>query len=162
MEQQKQPGAGTIAVWGGEETSSSGGPTQVPIVQSVSFGYGDVDDWLEVGKGLRKGHIYSRNTNPTVEAFEQKVRMLEGAEAATSFASGMAAISNALFTLLSPGERVVSIKDSYGGTSKLYLEFLPRLNIDVALCATTDHEAIEAEIRRAAPSSTSRPRRTRR
>ncbi len=146
MEQQKQPGAGTIAVWGGEETSSSGGPTQVPIVQSVSFGYGDVDDWLEVGKGLRKGHIYSRNTNPTVEAFEQKVRMLEGAEAATSFASGMAAISNALFTLLSPGERVVSIKDSYGGTSKLYLEFLPRLNIDVALCATTDHEAIEAEI----------------
>jgi cystathionine gamma-synthase len=146
MEQKKEPGAGTIAVWGGEETSSSGGPTQVPIVQSVSFGYGDLDQWLQVGKGLRKGHIYSRNTNPTVEAFEHKVRMLEGAQAATSFASGMAAISNALFTLLSPGARVVSIKDSYGGTSKLYLEFLPRFNIDVALCDTTDHEMIEAEV----------------
>jgi cystathionine gamma-synthase len=146
MESAKRPESGTIAVWGGEEGSCSGGATQVPIVQSVSFGYGDLDGWLEVGQGLRKGHIYSRNTNPTVEAFEQKVRMLEGAEAATSFASGMAAISNALFTLLSPGDRVVSIKDSYGGTSKLFLEFLPRLNIRVALCATTDHEAIEAEI----------------
>jgi cystathionine gamma-synthase len=146
MERSRRPGAGTIAVWGGEETSSSGGPTQVPIVQSVSFGYLDVDHWLEVAKGLRKGHIYSRNTNPTVEAFEHKVRMLEGAEAATSFASGMAAISNALFTLLSPGARVVSIKDSYGGTSKLYLEFLPRFDIDVALCDTTDHEMIEAEV----------------
>ena len=146
MEQSRQPGAGTIAVWGGEETSTSGGPTQVPIVQSVSFGYGDVDRWLEVGKGLRRGHIYSRNTNPTVEAFEQKVRLLEEAQAATSFASGMAAISNALFTLLSPGSRVVSIKDSYGGTSKLYLEFLPRFNVEVALCDTTDHEMIETEV----------------
>jgi cystathionine gamma-synthase len=115
-------------------------------VQSVSFGYGDVDTWLEVGKGVRKGHIYSRNTNPTVEAFEHKVRLLEEAQAATGFASGMAAISNTLFTLLSPGARVVSIKDSYGGTSKLYLEFLPRFGIDVALCDTTDHEMIEAEV----------------
>jgi cystathionine gamma-synthase len=146
MEQKTQPGPGTIAVWGGEEGSSSGGSTQVPIVQSVSFGYLDVDHWLDVAKGLRKGHIYSRNTNPTVEAFEHKVRMLEGAQAATSFASGMAAISNALFTLLSPGTRVVSIKDCYGGTSKLYLEFLPRFDIDVALCDTTDHEMIEAEV----------------
>jgi O-acetylhomoserine/O-acetylserine sulfhydrylase-like pyridoxal-dependent enzyme len=69
--------SGIIAVWGGEERSSSGGPTQVPIVQSVSFGYGDVDDWLKVGKGLRKRHIYGRDTNPTVEAFEHKVRMLD-------------------------------------------------------------------------------------
>jgi len=148
MEHRRHPGAGTIAVWGGEPTSTSGGPTQVPIVQSVSFGYGDVDRWLEVGKGARKGHIYSRNTNPTVEAFEQKIRLLEGAQAATSFASGMAAISNALFTLLSPGARLVSIKDSYGGTSKLHLEFLPRFGIEVALCDTTDHEMIEAEMSR--------------
>jgi cystathionine gamma-synthase len=99
-----------------------------------------------VGKGLEKGHIYSRNTNPTLEAFEEKVRLMEGAGAATSFSSGMAAISNTLFTLLSPGDRVVSIKDSYGGTSKLFLEFLPRFNIEAKLCETTDHEQIEAEV----------------
>jgi cystathionine gamma-synthase len=148
MEDKKNPGAGTIAVWGGEEKSASGRPTQVPIVQSVSFGYDDMDQWLQVGKGLEKGHIYSRNTNPTLEAFEQKVRLLEGAGAATSFSSGMAAISNTLFALLSPGERLVSIKDSYGGTSKLFIEFLPRFNIEAMLCETTDHEQIEAELKK--------------
>ena len=96
--------------------------------------------------GKKPGHIYGRNTNPTVAAFEEKVRILEGADAATSFASGMAAISNTLFTLLSPGERVVSIKDTYGGTNKLFLEFLPRFNIGVTLCNTTDEKRIEAEI----------------
>jgi cystathionine gamma-synthase len=60
----------------------------------------------------------------------------------------MAAISNTLFTLLSPGDRVVSIRDSYGGTSKLFLEFLPRFTIDAILCDTTDHEQIEAEVRK--------------
>jgi cystathionine gamma-synthase len=148
MKEKKNQGAGTISVWGGEEKSASGGPTQIPIVQSVSFGYDDIDHWLRVGKGLERGHIYSRNTNPTLEAFEEKVRLLEGAQAATSFSSGMAAISNTLFTLLSPGERVVSIKDSYGGTSKLFLEFLPRFNIDVCLCDTTDHTMIEAEVKK--------------
>jgi cystathionine gamma-synthase len=58
----------------------------------------------------------------------------------------MAAISYTLFTMLSPGERVVSIKDSYGGSSKLFLEFLPRFGVDVQLCDTTDHESLEKEI----------------
>jgi cystathionine gamma-synthase len=60
----------------------------------------------------------------------------------------MAAISNTLFTLLSPGDRVVSVKDTYGGTSKIFLEFLPRFQIKVDLCDTTDHAAIEAAIAR--------------
>ena len=97
-------------------------------------------------RGERPGHIYSRNTNPTVEEFERRMRALEGAEDATSFATGMAAISNTLFTLLSPGERVVSVKDSSGGTNKLFVEFLPRFGIDAVLCNTTDFDAIEAEI----------------
>lgn len=143
-------GPGTRAVWGGEDESlwqgATAAPTQVPVVHSVSFGYEDVETWMEVAQGTRPGHIYSRNTNPTVSAFEEKVRVLEDAEAATSFATGMAAISNTLFTMLSPGDTVVSIKDTYGGTNKLFLDFLPRLGITVRLCETTDHEAIEAEI----------------
>lgn len=138
-------GAGTTAVWAGEGGDPNG-PTQTPIVQSVAFGYGDLDHWLEVARGQRPGHTYGRQTNPTVRAFEEKVRCLEGAEAATSFATGMAAVSNTLFALLSPGDRVVSLTDTYGGTSKLFLEFLPRFGIDVALCPTSDHDAIEAEI----------------
>jgi cystathionine gamma-synthase len=141
-------GPGTLSVWAGERNVHWMGSTQVPVVHSVSFGYGDIDEWLEVAQGKKTGHIYSRNTNPTVAAFEEKVRCLEHAEAATSFASGMAAISNTLFTLLSPGDRVVSVNDTYGGTNKLLLEFLPRFQIGVTLCDTTDHEAIEAAIGR--------------
>jgi cystathionine gamma-synthase len=138
--------AATLSVWGGEEDSLIQGATQVPVVYSAAYGYPDIDTWLDVALGRSPGHIYSRNTNPTVLAFEDKVRLLEGAQAATSFASGMAAISNTLFSLLSPGDRIVSVKDSYGGTNKLFLEFLPRFNIEVELNDTTDHERIEAAI----------------
>lgn len=142
-------GRDTIAVWGGErEHEPYERATQVPVVHSVSFGYRDLDTWLAVALGREEGHIYSRNTNPTVRAFEEKVRDLEAAEAATSFATGMAAISTTFFTFLRPGERVVSIKDSYGGTNKLFTEFLPAFGIEATLCATDDHAAIEAEIAR--------------
>lgn len=142
----KQPNPGTLAVWAGEENYLMQGATQVPVVHSVSFGYDDVDQWLRVALGEEPGHIYGRNTNPTVHAFEQKVRILEGAEAATSASTGMGIISSILFTFLSPGDRVVSVKDTYGGTNKIFTEFLPRFQIDVALCDTTDHEEIEAQI----------------
>ncbi|HSM58391.1 MAG TPA: cystathionine gamma-synthase family protein [Candidatus Sulfomarinibacteraceae bacterium] len=142
-----QPQKGTLSVWAGEEAKDLWErATQVPVVHSVSFGYTDVDQWQDVALGKQPGHIYGRNTNPTVTAFEEKVRQLEGAEAATSFATGMAAISNTLYTFLRPGDRVVSVKDTYGGTNKIFLEFLPQMQVDVALCDTTDHEAIEAEV----------------
>jgi cystathionine gamma-synthase len=141
-------GIGTRAVWGGERGERWYGATQVPVALSVSYGYDTVEEWLDVALGRKAGHIYGRNTNPTVAAFEEKIRELEGAEAATSFSSGMAAISNTLFALLSPGDRVVSIKDTYGGTNKIFIEFLPRFQIDVSLCDTTDHVAIEADVGR--------------
>src|SRR6202034_3257720 len=133
-------------VWAGETGQYWERATQIPVALSVSFGYEDVDTWLDVAQGKAQGHIYSRNTNPTVAAFEDKVRDLETAEAATSFSSGMSAISNTLFALLAPGDRVVSVKDTYGGTNKLFLEFLPRFGVEVALCETSDHKAIEAAI----------------
>lgn len=138
---------GTRAVWAGEERKDFWQrATQTPVVHSVTYGYRDMDEWRDVALARRKGHIYSRNTNPTVAVFEEKMRALEGAEAATSFSTGMAAISNTLYALLSSGDRVVSVKDTYGGTNKIFLEFAPRVSIDVALCDTTDHESIEAEI----------------
>ena len=137
---------GTLAVWAGEQDKKWQRATQVPVVHSVSYGYQDVDQWQAVALGQEVGHIYGRNTNPTVDAFSEKVRQLEGAEAATSFSTGMAAISNTLYTLLSPGDRVVSVKDTYGGTNLIFREFLPRWKVEVELCNTSDHEAIEAAI----------------
>jgi cystathionine gamma-synthase len=137
----------TVSVWGGErEHAGWERATQVPVVHSVSFGYDDIDTWHAVALEREEGHIYSRNTNPTVRAFEHKIRDLERAEAATSFSSGMAAISATFFALLRPGDRVVSIKDSYGGTNKLFQEFLPPFGIAVSLCETHDFAAMEREI----------------
>ena len=141
------PGQSTIAVWGGETGHDAyERATQVPVVHSVSFGYADLDSWQAVALERAPGHIYSRISNPTVRAFEEKIRDLEAAQAATSFSSGMAAISATLFTFLRPGDRVVSVKDSYGGTNKLFSEFLPSFGIEVALCDTSDFAQIEAEI----------------
>ena len=143
-------GIGTLAVWAGEDEILPHGATQVPVVHSVSFGYADVDEWAEVALGHRQGHIYSRNSNPTVDVLEEKVRVLEGADACTSFSTGMAAITASVLALTSSGSRVVSITDTYGGTSKLFLEILPRFGIEVVLCETADHHAIEREIDRGA------------
>ena len=137
---------GTRAVWAGEEEYLMQGATQVPIVHSVSFGYRDMDEWLQVALGQKEGHIYSRNTNPTVQAFEEKIRNLEDADAVTSAATGMGIISSTLFALLSPGDRVVSVKDTYGGTSVIFTEFMPRFHIDATLCDTTNHTQLEAEV----------------
>src|SRR6185437_4902844 len=150
MSSMDRPSPSTLSVWAGEESLHWQGATQVPVVHSVSFGYEDIESWQEVALGKRAGHIYGRNTNPTVAVFEEKLRQLEGAEAATSFSTGMAAISNTLLTLLKPGDRVVSVKDTYGGTNKIFTEFLPHWNVNVQLCDTTDHDAIEAEIRKGA------------
>lgn len=139
----------TIAVWGGELGHASfERSTQVPVVSSVSFGYGDLDEWRAVALGEKPGHIYSRNSNPTVRAFEEKVAALEGAEAATSFSTGMAAISSTFFGFLRPGDRVVSTRDTYGGTNKLFGEFLPAFGIQVTLCETHDAAQMEAQLAR--------------
>ena len=147
MLEKKHIGQSTKSIWGGEqEHELYERSTQVPVVHSVSFGYKDIETWHKVALEEAQGFIYSRNANPTVRAFEDKVKVLEGAQAATSFSSGMAAISNTLATFLKPGDRIVSIKDSYGGTNVIFNEFLPPLNIDVSLCETGDYEQIEAEI----------------
>ncbi|RQW18214.1 cystathionine gamma-synthase family protein [Bacillus sp. C1-1] len=145
LTEQHKPTIATQAVWAGEKEYLVHGATQVPVIPSVAFGYDDMDEWYEVAIGRKKGHIYGRNTNPTVQAFEDKVKVLEGANAATSFSTGMAAISNTLYTFLRPGDRVVTIKDTYGGTNKIFTEFLPNIGVDVQFCETGNHEQLIEE-----------------
>lgn len=138
----------TIGVWAGEEGPKDDGSSHLSIVARISFDYPSADEWADVALGRRPGHIYSRNSNPTVAVFEEKVRRLEEAEAATSFASGMAAISNTLGALLRPGDRVVSITDTYGGTHRIFTEFLPQIGISVVLYDPDDEDSLERAIAR--------------
>ena len=139
-------GIGTQAVWGGESVVHPYRATQTPIVASAAYGYDDIDEWYDVALGNAPGFIYSRMSNPTVEVLEAKLCQLENAESAVAFSSGMAVISSVLYTFLSHGMRVVSTKDSYGGTNKVFEELLPKMGVEVTLCETHDHKAIEAEI----------------
>src|SRR5215211_8528808 len=68
----------TKAVWAGEERYLLEGATQVPIVQSIPFGYDDLDEWMSVALGRRKGHIYSRNTNPPHEPSRRRFVIWRG------------------------------------------------------------------------------------
>ncbi|MCC6105007.1 cystathionine gamma-synthase family protein [Acetobacter sp.] len=142
----KNVGVGTESVWAGESDVFSEGAICVPVYNSVAFGYDDMEEWFAVATGAKPGHIYSRNTNPTVRVLEEKIKIMDGGEEATSFSTGMAAISNTLLALLGPGDRVVTIKDTYGGTNKIFIEFLPNINVDVCLCDTEDYDLIEREI----------------
>ena len=136
----------TKSIWAGETDPFPYNTTQPSTVNSVAFNYKNIEEWISVAKRDKKGHIYGRNTNPTVEILEKKVAILEGAESATAFSSGMAAISNTIFACLRPGNRVVVGKDTYGGTSKIFMKFLPSFNIDVVFCDTTDTEKFKSEI----------------
>lgn len=138
----------TIGVWAGEEGPKDSGSSHLSVVARISFDYPSAAQWADVALGRRPGHIYSRNSNPTVEIFEEKVRRLEDAEAATSFASGMAAISNTFAALLRPGDRVVSITDTYGGTHRILTEYLPEAGISVELHDPDDAGSLERAISR--------------
>ena len=141
-----QRGDGTAAVWAAEEGPFPFEAAVMPIVNAATFAYPDLATWQAVATGAAAGHIYSRNSNPTVAVLEAKMAALDRTEAATAFSTGMAAVSSTLFALLSAGSRVVSVKDTYGGTNALFESFLPRFQISVALCDTTDGAAIEAQI----------------
>jgi cystathionine gamma-synthase len=117
-----------------------------PLVQNTAFAFDDFDTWRAVALGEAPGDIYSRNSNPTTRLLEEKVAALEGAESATSFATGMAAISTTLFALLGPGRRAVSVRDAYGATFLHFTQILPRWDVVCQVCDTDNHAAIEAAI----------------
>jgi cystathionine gamma-synthase len=113
-----------------------------PVIEDAAFAFEDLETWRSVGFKQKAGDIYSRISSPTVRAFNEKMAALEGAEAATDFSSGIAAISTSLFALLSPGQRAVTVKDAYGATYLHFKDILPRFGILCQVCETEDEVAI--------------------
>jgi cystathionine gamma-synthase len=139
-------GPSTRCVHYGRSVDPATHAMNIPIVENAAFAYGTYESWREVALGEKPGDIYSRNSNPTIRVLNEKMAALEGAEAATDFSTGMAAISTTLFALLSTGQRAVTIKDAYGATYLHFKEILPRFGIRSELCETNDEEAILAAI----------------
>jgi cystathionine gamma-synthase len=144
----RHQGASTQSVHGLHHIDPLTRAIESPIVLNTAFGYEDLDTWLDVALDRQPGHIYSRNSNPTCQRFEEAMALFEGAEEATSFSTGMAAINNTLLALLSPGQRVVSIKDSYGATYLHFTQLLPRFGVRCDVVDTEDIAALEESIDR--------------
>jgi len=141
-------GPSTRCVHSGRSVDPITHTMNVPIMENAAFAYESFESWREAALGKKFGDIYSRNSNPTVRAFNEKMAALENAESATDFSTGMAAISTTLFALLSPGQRAVTIKDAYGATYLHFKDILPRFGIRCELCDTNDEGAILAAIGR--------------
>jgi O-succinylhomoserine sulfhydrylase len=88
--------------------------------------------------GTEPGNIYSRFTNPTVRAFEERLAALEGGEQCVAFASGMAAINAVFMACLQPGDHIVSSRSLFGTTHVLYEKYLHKFGIEVTLVDIAD------------------------
>jgi cystathionine beta-lyase/cystathionine gamma-synthase len=123
-------------------------PASVPIYQTSTYTFEDPEVLADlIRKGKDAGFVYTRWHNPTRAALEQILADLEGGERAVSFASGMAAISTALGSLLKAGDHVVSSPDLYGGSFSLLSNILPRWGIDSTLAKTHRVEDLLNEFR---------------
>ena len=140
------PGASTRSVHLTEQVDPTTGSVVAPIVANSAFAYPDIPSWRAAALGESDGHIYARNSNPTTDRFEAKVAALEEGAAATSFGTGMAAITTTLMALLRPGSRAVTVADTYGGTHLLFSQILPRWGVDCVVVDTDDHAALQAAI----------------
>lgn len=121
----------------------NGEPRILPIFQSTTYKYDDAD---EVGKLFdleAAGHMYSRISNPTVEAFENKIAEMEGGVGAMATSSGQAATLISVLTICNAGEHLLAMSNLYGGTFTLFTSTLKKMGIEVTFI---DHRADEKEI----------------
>ncbi|HHS50613.1 MAG TPA: PLP-dependent transferase [candidate division Zixibacteria bacterium] len=109
-----------------------------PIYLSAVYSFEKAEHGAELFAGERDGYIYTRLGNPTVEEFEKKMAMLEGAECGLGFASGMAAISSTILAFCGAGDNVIVSEPIYGGTFALLNKVIPRLGIEVRWAKTSD------------------------
>lgn len=136
----------TILLHGGQEPDPVTGSRAVPIHQTTSYVFRDTDHAKNLFGLQEPGNIYTRIMNPTTDAFEQRVALLEDGAAAVATSSGMAAITYAILNVASSGDEIVADSNLYGGTYNLFVHTLPRFGIHVKIVDGTDPEAITAAI----------------
>src|SRR6201987_6049020 len=131
MEQSRQFGFDTRQVHAGQRPDPNTGARAVPIYQTTSYVFEDPESAAAYFNLQEYGNTYSRIMNPTVAVFEERLASLEGGAGAVAFASGIAAQAAALFTLLRPGDHVVSSAALYGGTVNQFKHLLGKMNVEL-------------------------------
>jgi O-acetylhomoserine (thiol)-lyase len=141
-----QFGFDTRQVHAGQRPDPNTGARAVPIYQTTSYVFEDPESAAAYFNLQEFGNTYSRIMNPTVAVFEERMANLEGGAGAVAFASGIAAQAAALFTLLQPGDHIVSSSALYGGTVNQFKHLLRKMNVGLTWVNPDDPAAWRAAI----------------
>ena len=143
---EKTPGFDTLQIHAGARPDPATGARQVPIYQSTAFVFRDADHAAALFNLQELGYIYSRLTNPTVAALQERMATLEGGAGAVCCASGHAAQIMALYPLMGPGLNVVASNRLYGGTVTQFSHTIRRFGWSAKFVDFDDLAAVEAAI----------------
>ncbi len=146
-EQPREFGFETRQVHAGQRPDPNTGARAVPIYQTTSFVFEDPESAAAYFNLQEYGNTYSRIMNPTVAVFEERIANLEGGCGAVAFASGIAAQAAALFTMLQPGDHVVSSSALYGGSVNQFKHLLRKMNVGLTWVDPDNPEAWRAAVR---------------
>jgi len=137
----------TKAIHAGQKHDPFTGAHVTPIYQTSTFVFENVDQGARRFAGEEHGYIYTRLGNPTVTELEEKMAALENGEAAIATASGMAAISTVLFTLLKQGDHIIANDTLYGCTHSFLSHVLPKYGIEVTFADLSELSNLERAIK---------------
>ena len=136
----------TLQLHAGQVVDATTKSRAVPIYQTTSFVFDDTQEGAELFALQKAGNIYTRITNPTTSAFEERIAALEGGVGALATASGMVALTYTILGLAHAGDHVVAASTIYGGTFNLLKETLPRYGITTTFVDIDNLEEVEAAI----------------
>lgn len=139
----KTAGFTTKAVHGRGPHKDAHQALRFPVYDGVAFDFASAETMADVFSGRRAVHAYSRISNPTVEAFERRITLLEDGLATVAVSSGMAAISTALLNLLNSGDNIVAASSLFGGTYSLLKNVLGPLGIETRFVPVDDPQSVE-------------------
>lgn len=139
-------GFDTLQIHAGARPDPATGARQVPIYQSTAYVFRDADHAAALFNLQEVGYIYSRLTNPTVAALQERIATLEGGVGAVCCSSGHAAQLMALFPLMSPGKNIVASSRLYGGTITQFSQTIKRFGWSATFVDFDDMDAIKAAI----------------
>lgn len=147
MDTPRRFGFDTRQVHAGQRPDPATGARAMPIYQTASYVFEDPESAAAYFNLQEYGNTYARIVNPTVAAFEERMASLEGGSGAVAFASGLAAQTAALFTMLLPGDHVVSSRALYGGTVNQLKHLLRKLGVELTWVDPDDLTGWRAAVR---------------
>jgi O-acetylhomoserine (thiol)-lyase len=144
--QDRSFGFSTRAIHAGTPPDPSTGSRTMPIFQTAAYVFGTTEQAAELFQLRSYGHIYSRISNPTVAAFEERMASLEGGLGAIAYSSGLAAQLCTVLALAQAGNHIVSSQNVYGGTVTQFTVTLKRMGIETSFAPVDDYAALDAAI----------------